>query len=101
MRETDLDFKRDRIAVRRGRQDHQGGSVTYRAGGKDGKGCVVTAPHTLMDLLAEALRKRADRRALAGEVWHEQGLSSATPPAGRSTSMASTALGAGSPTRPS
>lgn len=74
LRERDLDFKRDRIAVRRGRQDHRDGSVTYRPGGKNGKGRVVTAPRVLMDALAAELAAKRTRRATSGEVWHESGL---------------------------
>jgi integrase len=74
LRERDLDFAHDRIAVRRGRQDNLSGAVTYRAGGKNGKGRVLSAPSSLMELLAAHMRATAARRPMAGDLWREEGL---------------------------
>ena len=74
LRRTDVDFTHDRISVRRGRQWNPDGKVTYRAGGKNGKGRVIAAPATLMPLLAARLREVEDLRAAAGDAWRGNGL---------------------------
>lgn len=74
LRRQDVLFGTDKLAVLRGLQWRPGGAYGYRRGGKNGKGRVISAPATLMIMLAEQLRIQEAVKATAGEAWVNEDL---------------------------